>query len=168
MKKFIITLLVVLVALAIFLIVKTDKVKYDGNDTPAAEDTGGASGQFMKLGENAIVVMEQRLSDKVTMTAINMEKAGFVIIHKDAGGKPGAIIGVSKWFPSGQYANEDIGTTETLLEGVDYYAKLYVDDGNGIFDPKNDKPAVNFAGEIWGVFQASKDAADPKDSVINY
>ncbi len=168
MKKFIIILLVVLAALVIFAIVKTNKIKYDGADTPAAEETGGVSGQFMKLGENAIVVLEQRLTDSVSINAINMEKAGFVIIHRDEGGKPGPIIGVSKWFPAGQYADEDIGTTETLLEGVDYYAMLHVDDGNGVFDPKNDKPATNFAGEIWGVFQASKDAPDPKGVEINY
>lgn len=168
MKKFIITLFVILVALAVFLIIKTNKVKYDGRGTPAAEETGGAAGQFAKLSENAIVVLEQRLTDDVSINAINMEKAGFVIIHRDAGGKPGAIVGVSRWFPAGQYSDEEIGTTETLMDGVSYYAVLYVDDGNGIFDPKEDKPAQNFAGDVMGVFEASKDAADPNGVEIYY
>lgn len=166
MKKFIIILLVVLVGLAIYLALKTDKMGQDDIINP--EDSGGASGQFMKLGENAIVVMEQRLNDEVLVTAINLEKPGFVIVHRDVDGKPGAVIGVSKWFPAGQYANEDIGLTESLQAGMDYYAMLHNDDGNGIFDPNDDMPVESSGEPMYGIFQASKDAPDPKDSVINY
>ena len=166
MKKFIIILLVVLVGLAIFLALKTKKMGSDNIINP--EDTGGASGQFMKLGENAIVVLEQRLTDSVEVNAINLEKSGFVIIHRDAGGKPGAVIGVSKWFGAGQYANEDIGLTESLQEGMDYYAMLHNDDGNGIFDPKNDMPVESSGEPMYGIFQASKNAPDPKGVQIYY
>lgn len=167
MKKYIIILLIVVVALAIILVIKTDRVKYDGSDTPVTE-SGGASGQFMKLSENAIVVLEQRLTDSVAVNAINIEKPGFVVIHRDANGKPGTIIGVSKWFPAGQYADEEISLTETLIEGVDYYAALRVDNGDGIFDPKDDKSVESPAGDIVGVFQANKNAQDPKGVEINY
>lgn len=167
MKKFIIILLVVIVGLAIFLALKTDKLKHDSDIVPA-EETGGASGNFAKLSENAIVVLEQRLTDEVSVNAINMEKPGFVIIYRDADGKPGAIIGVSKWFPAGQYADESIGLTESMIDGVNYYAGLFADDGNGIFDPEEDRPVENFAGEIMATFSASKDAPDPKGVQIYY
>lgn len=167
MKKYIIMLLIVMVALAIFLVIKTDRVKYDGSGTPATE-SGGASGQFMKLSENAIVVLEQRVTDRVVVNAINIENPGFVIIHRDASGKPGAIIGVSKWFPAGQYADEEISLTETLMDGMNYYAALRTDNGDGIFDPKDDTPVESSAGDIVGVFQANKDAQDPRGVEIYY
>lgn len=170
MKKYVIILLIVLIALGIFLAIKTDRVKYGGTDTSdtSATEPVGASGQFAKLANNALVVLEQRLTDEVSVNAINMEKSGFVIIYRDAGGKPGAIIGVSKWFPAGQYADESIGLTESMMDGVNYYAGLFADDGNGIFDPEEDRPVENFAGVIMATFSASKNAPDPKGVQIYY
>ncbi len=167
MKKYVLILLIALVALSIFLALKTDKLRREPEPVPA-EQTGGASGTFAKLSENAVVVLEQRLTDTVYVNAINMEKPGFVIVYRDSDGKPGGVIGVSKWFPAGQYANEDIGLTESMVSGVDYYAGLVADDGNGIFDPKKDLPVENFAGDIIAVFQASKNAPDPKGVQIYY
>jgi hypothetical protein len=134
--------------------------------------SGGASGQFMKLGANAIVVQEQMLGDVVFMSALNIEKAGFVIIHDDMGGKPGDIIGVSKWFAAGNYANEDIGTTEKLIDGSTYYAMLHADDGDGVFDPKKDVAVMDSMSggneAMMAIFSASANASDPRDSQIMY
>lgn len=165
MKKLGILLLIILVGLAIWLIVKTDKVA----DESALENNGGVSGQFAKLAENAVVVIEQRLTDVVVANSINMKAPGFVVIYRDAGGKPGAIIGVSKWFAAGQYSHEEIGLTEALMADMNYYAELRADDGNGIFDPKDDKAVAGLSGEtVMATFTANKDAVDPKSVQIYY
>lgn len=167
MKKLGIILLIILVALVIWMIVKTDKISDEPIVNP--EEVGsGASGQFAKLASNAVVVLDQQLTDYVVVNAINMESSGFVIIYRDRSGAPGDIIGVSKWFAAGQYAKEKINLTEALDEGMTYYAGLYADDGNGIFDPKDDKAVKNSYGPIMGTFMASAETPDPSQVEIYY
>ncbi len=167
MKKLGIILLIILVGLAVWMIVKTDRITDEPIVNPE-EGSGGASGQFMKLGSNSIVVLEQRLTDYVVVNALNIEKSGFVVIYRDRDGAAGDIIGVSKWFAAGQYADERVSLTEALDEGMTYYAELRVDDGNGVFEPKKDGEVNSSYGAIRGTFEASATAADPSSVQIYY
>ena len=160
MKKYIIILLIILVGLAIFLALKTDKLRYDSSVLP--EEAGGASGQFQKLAADALVVSDQRPGDEVVVSVVSMSEPGFVVVMNDESGKAGKVIGVSEFLVSGIHEKIDAGTTEDILDGVRYYAAVYKDDGNGIFDPKNDKEitVVEFMGD--------KDASDPRKSEAVY
>ncbi len=169
MRKIWIPIVVIIIVLAIIFMGKdkhVDPLVPEENTEDVT--TAGASGQFMKLGANAVVVHEQLLDNAVLVSALNLEKGGFVIIHKDAGGKPGDIIGVSRWFAAGNYANEEIGTTENLQADSTYYAMLHADDGDGVFDPKRDGAVMSGNDAMMAVFSASADAADPRDSQIMY
>ena len=164
MKKFIIILLIIIVAVVIISAIKSNKVEVDN----VAEETGGASGQFAKLAPDALVVQDQLPGDVVVLGAVNLSKAGFVVIRRDDAGKFGAIIGVSEFLVAGAHSKIDVGTTESLLDGMRYYAEPYHDSGDGIFDPKQDK-VVRWNGEdMYAIFNIDKDAIDPRKSEINY
>ncbi len=164
MKKMIVLLLIILAAIVIFMIVKGDNLPVK-ND---AEEIGGVSGQFGKLAADALVVRDQRPGDIVILSAVNLSKSGFVIIRRDVSGKPGDIIGVSEFLVTGAYSQIDVGTTESILNGVRYYAELSLDNGDGIFDPKDDK-VVRWNGEdVTTSFVVDQDAKDPRNVDINY
>lgn len=174
MKKLIITILVILVALVAFLIFKSSKVvvKNTDNHEPIPETTTGASGQFAKLASNAVYVQDQLPGDTVIIAAASLEEGGFIVIKKDEGGNPGAIIGVSEFLVPQGYDKFDIGTTESLADGLRYYAVLYKDDGNGIFDPKNDtlvySKISNGKEVVMSRFMVDKKAVDPRTTQINF
>lgn len=157
MKKFISTILIILVALVVWMIVKTDKTA----NGPAVND-GGASGQFAKLAADALVVPDQRVGDEVIALIVSMQNPGFIVVMKDSSGKPGAVVGVSEFLVAGTHENIDVGTTESLMHGMRYYAATYADDGNGIFDPKDDREVVVVE------FAADREASDPRDSQAVY
>lgn len=157
MKKLGITILIILVALVVWMIVKTDKTA----NGPMVNG-GGASGQFAKLAVDALIVPDQRVGDEVVAPIVSMQNPGFIVVMKDASGKPGAIVGVSEFLVSGTHENIDVGTTESLMHGMRYYASTYADDGNGVFDPKDDREIVVVE------FAADKDASDPRNSQVVY
>lgn len=154
MKKII--LFLIILAVGLFLILKKDKKE----ETPVLET--GASGQFAKLSEDAIVVLEQLPGDVVYINAVNFSDNGFVIIKKDDGGASGKIIGVSEFLVKGSYSNIDVSTTESMSSGLSYYGYTYIDNGDGIFDPKTDKEKMFMS------FMVNKDAQDPRTIQINY
>lgn len=167
MKKFITTLLVVVVIIAIIVIWKTDKMEVQDNEN-VVEETGGASGQFAKLANDAIVVMDQRPGDVVIASVVSLSKDGFVVIKKDEEGKAGGIIGVSEFLTVGAHSKIDIGTTESLMDGLTYYAELFEDNGDGVFDPKKDGHVRWNGDDIYTIFNIDKNAADPGSVEINY
>lgn len=169
MKKFVIFLTIVLVAVVVFLIVKSGKVKNEVYVPQEVPDTGGVSGQFAKLAGDALVVLDQRPGDRVFVNAVNLSKNGFLIIKKDASGSPGAIVGVSEFLIAGDYSKIDVGTTESMADGLKYYASLYADNGDGIFDPKSDTEVRSAGGDYVEMdFMVSRDAADPRTVEINF
>lgn len=171
MRKLIITILIILVALIIFLIIKSDKATDELAPQPV-EDTGGTTGQFLKLSSDALVVMEQLPADSVIVSGASLSENGFIIVKKDEGGMPGGIIGISEFLPAGGYSQIDIGTTETLADGMKYYAEIFKDNGDGIFDPKGDSIVISkisgIKDPIRAEFMASRDAADPRGVQVNY
>lgn len=161
MKKLGIILLIILVGLVVWMIVKTDRMTDEPIVNPNEVGTG-ASGQFQKLAADALVVSDQRPNDEVVVSITSIQKPGFIVVMKDASGKPGAIIGVSEFLVAGIHENIDIGTTEALMDGMRYYAATFADDGNGLFDPSSDRKVVT------SEFMADADAADPRESQAVY
>lgn len=163
-------IIAIIIVVLVIIFIGTNK---SDNPTPnevveQAEEQGGASGQFAKLASDAIVVMDQRPGDIVIASAVNLSKGGFIVVKKDKEGKAGDIIGVSEFLTPGAHSNIDIGTTESLLDGLVYYAELFSDDGDGIFDPKNDKHVRWNNEDMFAVFNIDKDAPDPQKVEINY
>ncbi len=170
MKKLIIPI-VIIVAIIFLFLHHEDKASFDRANPPKEvpiEATGGASGQFARVSSNTIVVTDQLPGDKVFVNTVFNEKPGFVIIQKDSSGNPGGIVGVSKWLVVGDNSRLGILTSENLVDGLPYYATLYADDGNGFFDPKDDKPVMSSNIPITSKFMADKMAIDPQKVQVNF
>lgn len=90
----------------------------------------------------------------VTVSSISLPTAGFIAVHADAGGSPGAVIGHSEILPAGLTGDVQI-TLDTPLDAdaaVWPMAHLDVND-NGIYEfgadtDNTDIPATNVDGEV--------------------
>jgi len=95
-----------------------------------------------------------------TMMAVSVktDKEAWAVIHEDADGKPGKILG-AHLFPAGTH----LGRIE-LLRGTEagkkYYAMLHADDGDRAFAYETDLPLKNAAGNpVMHAFMATADTA---------
>ena len=123
---------------------------------------GDSSGLI--IGTSAIYVAEQAVGRSVLVSVVRLEKPGFVVIHENAVGVPGKILGVSALFPAGEAENlPPIMLSRTMRDGEMVYAMLHADNGDGAFDVASDKPVRDLAsGEpIMMVVTVSKDVVEP-------
>ena len=95
---------------------------------------------------NRIVVSDQYPGNIVYVSSIQLENGGFVAIHKDNNGTPGAVIGTG-YFDKGINPGK-INLTANTVEGGVYYAMLHSDDGDKAFDAVKDLPLKDTKGDI--------------------
>ncbi len=112
---------------------------------------------------NRLVVSDQYPGNVVFINSAQLANGGWVEIHKDNNGTPGAIIG-------GVYAEKGIGPvritlTEKTVEGQLYYAMIHSDDGDKKFDALKDLPMKDSKGNIiMKTFRASSDVIRDKSA----
>jgi hypothetical protein len=82
---------------------------------------------------NSLVIKDQD-PDAVAVLVeyASVREPSFIIIHDDANGKPGTIVGMSKVLAPGEHRN--VSVIMRLKAGATYYGMLHADDGNGLFD----------------------------------
>ncbi len=95
---------------------------------------------------NRIVVSDQYPGTLVYVSSVQFANPGWVEIHKDNKGTPGAIIG-SAYFDKGINPGK-ITLTEKTVDGGTYYAMLHSDDGDKKFDATKDLPLKDAKGDI--------------------
>lgn len=123
-----------------------------GDDVPATDSQGNiVTPSFVLNIINSVSASDQELADDETVNIDEVVSAGpgWLVVHADADGKPGAILGMT---PVQKGVNMGVGVeidssnaTETL------YAMLHVDAGTeGAFDfpDGEDVPAVDASGNI--------------------
>lgn len=116
------------------------------------------------IGNNAIYVAEQEPTDTVSVWVARFEKPGFVVIHEDAAGSPGKILGISPLLLAGENKNlPPIKLSRKTTDGETIYAMLHLDNGDGKFDAANDKPALDSVGgsPVMMVVDVSNNATEP-------
>ena len=111
-------------------------------ETPSATDTSDTTSNEI----NRIVVSDQYPGNIVYVSSVQLENGGFVVIHKDDNGTPGAVIG-SGYFDKGINPGK-ITLTATTVEGGVYYAMLHSDDGDKKFDAVKDISLKDTKGDI--------------------
>ncbi len=147
---------------------------FRGSSTKPAP-TGDSAGLI--VGRNAIYVAEQSPSKTVSVAVARLEKTGFVAIYEDNAGplrrsfseaseasKPGKILGASGILQAGDTKNlTPITLSRATADGETLYAMLHLDDGDGVFDPAKDKPALDSLGgePVMMIFTVSMDANEP-------
>lgn len=127
-----------------------------------SSSTNGSAGLF--ISNSAIYVAEQTPGPRVSVSVVRLEKPGFVLIHEDAFGAPGKILGVSNLLPRGETKNLlPIVLSRPTRDNEIIYAMLHFDNGDGKFDASNDKPALDSVGDapVMMIITISKDAIEP-------
>jgi hypothetical protein len=104
----------------------------------------------------AAVTVEDQMSDGMTIVvkSVELPSAGFIAVHADNGGSPGAVIGHSDLLPAG--TSDDVAVTlDTPLEGTSIvWPMVHIDmDGDGQYTfmpPDNaiDLPALFDNGDV--------------------
>lgn len=124
--------------------------------------SGGSSG--FVIGKNAIYVAEQAPSRTLTVTTVRFEKPGFVVVHEDASGVPGRILGASGVLPAGETNNlTPIPLSRMTQDGETLYAMLHLDDGDSMFDATKDNPFLDpaHADPVMMIITVSAEAVEP-------
>lgn len=128
-----------------------DMTKMDMSDMT---DMDPDSDTDMPFGENAISVSDQTLTSdiKVTIDSVNSDGPGWVVIHEDDNGAPGAVIGQAK-VDGGPTSNVEVQLTRAAVDKETLHAMLHADapaDGNYTFDGQNgeDPPATDKNNEV--------------------
>ena len=131
------------------------------------DDTRGTTfATMLDKGGNAIYV-EDQLSEvtAVRVGFVVLAAPGFVVIFDDKDGVPGSIIGSSELLADGG-EHLIVELDEALKDGSVYYAMLYLDNGDGVFDPNTDTQATDSEDSVVLMsFFASKDAAPESEAV---
>jgi len=146
----------VVTAIVIIVLIIIGVLVFGGKDTEAPSDdlnaTSTTNGSATVL--NRIVMSDQYPGNVVFISSVQFDKAGWVVIHKDNAGQPGAVIG-SAYFEKGISPGR-ITLSESTVDGGTYYAMLHSDNGDKAFDAARDLPIKDSRGSIiMKVFRAS-------------
>lgn len=98
---------------------------------------------------NSISVSDQPAGQAVIIETANLKESGYAVIHEDAKGSPGKVIGNSDALKTGSYDNLSVNLTRTAKEGEVLYAMLHADDGDGTYGfPDEDFPIKDDQGNV--------------------
>jgi hypothetical protein len=131
--QWIVTVIVIIVLIIIGVLV------FGGdNDDMGTIDNPGTTTPGTTVGVNRVVMSDQYPGNIVYLSSVQFENGGWVAIHKDNAGQPGAIIGQT-YFEKGINPGR-VTLTQATVEGGTYYAMLHSDDGDKKFDAAKDLP----------------------------
>ena len=113
-----------------------------------SEVASGETTPLVSESKDAVTVSDQSTGDSMTIDSATLEDGGYVVIHEDADGKPGAIIGSSTYLPAETSEDIQLPLNRFAEEGEMLYAMLHSDDGNNLFQAVNDLPIKDSQGNI--------------------
>ena len=114
------------------------------------------------VGNNVIYVSDAKPLARIRVGLAILAGGGYVVIHEDSEGKPGAIVGNSDILPQGESRGFEITLSRESLDGETFYAMLHSDNGDGVFNPAEDAPIKDDQGNIvLMIFHISSSAEEP-------
>lgn len=129
-----------------------------------AEQTDDTTSSGLRVGDNAIYVSDQGPSSVMNIGLTSLSAPGYVVIHEDNNGKPGAIIGSSPVLGANKDIKASVDLDRKAVDGESLFAMLHFDNGDGQFDPTTDLPVKDDKSNIIMMkFNVSNDAPDPAD-----
>lgn len=151
--QWIVTAIVIIALIVIGIMVSSKK-----SDTVPTDDTAITDNSDVATSNiNRIVMSDQFPGNLVYLSSVQLSNGGWVVIHKDEAGKPGAVIG-SAYFEKG-ISTGKITLTSSTVEGGIYYAMIHSDDGDKVFNAAKDLPLKDSKGNIiMKLFRASSAA----------
>ncbi len=130
-------------------------------DRLAGEDIGSSTTVGMRAEENMVVVSEQRPGTSITGSLMYLATSGYLVIHEDNVGEPGAILGSSALLQAGESSNVPVTLSRATRDGEKLHAMLHFEKGgNATFTAAEDTPVPSrLGGPISGWFEISSDAS---------
>ncbi len=117
------------------------------------------SSSAMRAEENMIVMTEQRPGKTIIASQVHLATPGFVVIHEDADGKPGAILGASALLPAGDSSQVKITVARPTHDGEKLHGMLHSDtDENHTYSVADEPVLSRGGGPIEGWFDISSKA----------
>jgi len=95
---------------------------------------------------NRIIMSDQYPGNVVYLSSVQLANPGWVVIQADKAGQPGAIIGSS--YMNAGIAPGKVTVSTPIVDGGTYYAVLYSDNGDKIFNAATDLPLRDANGSI--------------------
>ncbi len=127
----------------------------DSEDVPATVDDEVVQAPFsVEIDEEddsgdhtpAVSVDDQTISpdnaDTVSITEATVDQVGFVVVHADADGEPGEVLGASSSLEPGTSEGLEVTLDRDAEDGETLWAMLHHDDGSGEFEDAETDPPV--------------------------
>jgi len=132
------------------------------DDLEEEADTNRSVTSGMRAEENAVVVPEQRPGNTVVGSMVYLAALGYLVIHEDKNGEPGAILGTSALLQAGENTNIPVTLSRASRDGETLHAMLHTDaDANSSFDASIDIPVQSrLGGPIHGWFEITSSAGE--------
>ncbi|MFP3945966.1 MAG: plastocyanin/azurin family copper-binding protein [Archaeoglobaceae archaeon] len=94
----------------------------------------------------SITVSDQVMqNNEVVIDSVYLDEPGYVVIHRDDNGSPGAVIGHSGLI-SGEQEDLEVSVSEDITPTV--YPMLHYDDGDGMYEFPGDDGPVTVDGQV--------------------
>jgi hypothetical protein len=132
--------LILIIILVVGFVIFRSKTNNDQAPTNSNNSTAG-----MRVEDNAIYVQEQKPGKELIANMAVLKKPGFIVIHQDNNGVPGAIIGISQYLTEGEHDNVKIILNTSTMDKQTIYAMLHEDNGDKIFS-ETDTPVSSVTG----------------------
>src|SRR3989344_9093039 len=136
--------------------------KYFSSKTGPNEQVGEEQNGQIAGMEDSIFVANQRPGRFVNVGRATLSKKGYVAIHQEEAGAPGAIIGFGDLLNTGESRNLSVTLNRKSVAGESLYAMIHWDNNNGAFNPAEDVAATDKTGNMVMVkFMISESASEP-------
>jgi plastocyanin len=124
--------------------------EFPGDDAPARNDDGAVVVRPFAAYRNAVQVSDQELAagDTVVIDRVVSRTPGWLVVHAEADGAPGPVIGHSS-VDLGENMNVEVSLDPMMLTST-LFAMLHVDEGGaGEYEfPGDDAPARDSHGDV--------------------
>ena len=130
---------------------------YWGAEKPV-ETVDNSETSAMRVGDNAIVVTEQRPGSTANVSLAVLGGDGYVVVHEMMNGELGSSIGASALLSKGESEGVVVPLSKPLEIGKKYSTMLHLDDGDKVLDLSKDAPAMLDGQPIMMEFEVSADA----------
>ena len=136
--------------------------RYFSGRNATNDQVGGEQSEQVAGMEDSIFVANQKPGRFVNVGRAALSKKGYVAIHQEEAGAPGAIIGFSSLLNAVESRNFSVTLNRKSVAGESFYAMIHWDNNNGAFNPSEDMPAKDKDGNIvMAKFMISESASEP-------
>ena len=141
--QWVVTAIIIIVLIIIGILVFSNK----STETPVTPEVTAPATTETPGAVNRIIMTDPFPGNVVYVSSVQLANPGFVVIQKDASGKPGAVLG-SQYLAAGTNPAQ-VKLSASMLDGATYYASLYSDtDGDQKFDITKDQPVTDASGAV--------------------